>query len=128
MKLLRLALLIPPSTSGVERGFSIMNLIVSRLRTSHRENNIDQLMFFIVFFCWFVFVCMVCIGVSIASQKHPLFLAKPPLNQQTVQAPLLGNPPCIWFFVNPPESRIFQWTPKILKFLIVNSILSFNSN
>ena len=30
-KLLRLALLIPPSTSGVKRGFSVMNLLVSPL-------------------------------------------------------------------------------------------------
>ena len=32
-----------------------------------------------------------------------------PLNQQTVQAPFLGNPPS--------KSLFFQWTPKILKFL-----------
>ena len=44
MKLLKLALLIPPSTSGVERGFSVMNLLVSPLRKSLSKNNIDRLM------------------------------------------------------------------------------------
>ena len=34
MKLLRLALLIPPSTSGVEGDFSVMNLFVSHLHAS----------------------------------------------------------------------------------------------
>ena len=43
MKLLRLTLFIPPSTSGVERGFSVMNLLVSPLRKSLNENNIDRL-------------------------------------------------------------------------------------
>ena len=28
----------------------------------------------------------------------------------------------------PPKSRIFQWTSKILKFFILNTILSFKSN
>ena len=41
MKLLKFALLIPPSTSGIKRGFSIMNLLVSPLRKSLSENNID---------------------------------------------------------------------------------------
>ena len=41
MKLLKLALLIPPSTSGVKRGFSIMNLLVSPLHKFLSENNID---------------------------------------------------------------------------------------
>ena len=44
-------------------------------------------------------------------QKHhpPLFLAKSPLNLQTVQAPLfLGDlAPLYWFFGN-PQSRICQ--------------------
>ena len=44
MKLLRLALLIPPSTSWVERGFSFMNLLVSSLGKSLSESNIDRLM------------------------------------------------------------------------------------
>ena len=36
--------------------------------------------------------------------------------------------PVYWFFVNPLlKSRIFQWTPKILKFFILNNILSFKS-
>lgn len=44
MKLLKLALLIPPTTSEVEHGFSTMNLIVSPLRTSLNDNNVDRLM------------------------------------------------------------------------------------
>ena len=44
MKLLRLALLIPPSTSGVKHGFSIMNLLVLPLHKSLSKNNIDQIM------------------------------------------------------------------------------------
>ena len=48
---------------------------------------------------------IVRIGVSLL-----LFLAKPPLNLQTVQVPFLGNPPPLyWFFVNsPPKSWICQ--------------------
>ena len=41
MKLLRLASLIPPSTSGVKHGFSVMNLLVSPLHPSLNKNNID---------------------------------------------------------------------------------------
>ena len=44
MRLFKLSLLIPPSTSGVERGFSVMNLLVSPLRTTLNENNVDRLM------------------------------------------------------------------------------------
>ena len=43
MKLLSLALLIPPSTSGVKCGFSVMNLLVLPF-TSLNKNDIDQLM------------------------------------------------------------------------------------
>ena len=41
MKLLRLALLIPQSNSGVEHGFSVMNLLVSPLCKSLSKNDID---------------------------------------------------------------------------------------
>ena len=63
-------------------------------------------------------------------QKHPFpsFLPSPHLNLETVQTlSFLGNPPPLyWFFMTPPaESRIFQWAPKMLKFLILNTILSF---
>ena len=44
MKLHSLSLLIPLSTSGVERAFSVMNLPVSPLRTRLNENNVDRLM------------------------------------------------------------------------------------
>ena len=44
MKFHSLSLLIPPSTSGVERAFSVMNLLVSPLRTTLNENNVDRLM------------------------------------------------------------------------------------
>ena len=79
------------------------------------------------------------IGVSTpltTPQKyHFLFLAKPPspLYQQIVQAPpLLGNAPYIMVFQDPlpspPKNWIFQWNQKILKFFILNTILSFKSN
>ena len=42
MKLLKIALLITPSASGVERGFSVMNLLVSPLLKSLSKNNIDR--------------------------------------------------------------------------------------
>ena len=57
-------------------------------------------------------------GINHLSKHHPLFFTKPPLNQQTVQVPpLFRQSSCLnWFFVNPsPQSRNFQWTPKILK-------------
>ena len=43
MRLFRLALLIPPSTSNVERGFSAMNLLCSPLRTLN-EDSLDRFM------------------------------------------------------------------------------------
>ena len=35
---------IPPTTSNVERGFSVMNLICTPLRTSLSESNLDRFM------------------------------------------------------------------------------------
>ena len=61
----------------------------------------------------------------------PSFLPSPPppLNQKTVQAlPFQAILLYIWFFMNPPKSQIFQWTTKILKFFIINTILSFKNN
>ena len=65
-------------------------------------------------------------GISLTPSKtlpHS-FLQSPPSNWQTVQAPFfLGNPPSILVFCEPPsKSWIFQWTPKILKFFILNTI------
>ena len=61
-----------------------------------------------------------------------LFLAKPPppIKSATIQALLpRKSPPLYWFFVNPrPQSWIFQWTSKILKFFILITILSLKSN
>ena len=50
-----------------------------------------------------------------------------PLNQQNVEYPFPGNPPPLYIgFSWPPlKVRFFQWTPKILKFLSLNTILSF---
>ena len=58
------------------------------------------------------------------------FSPSPPLNQQTVQTPFLGNPsPYILVFCKHlPKSRIFQWISKILKFFILSTISSFKSN
>ena len=61
-----------------------------------------------------------------------LFLAKPPppIKSTTIQAPLPRKSlPLYWFFVNPrPQSWIFQWTSKILKFFILVTISSLKSN
>ena len=61
---------------------------------------------------------IVRIGVSTPPQKHHLLLSCQVLiNRQAVQAPhFLGNHPLYIGFREPPKSRIFQWTPKILKF------------
>ena len=44
MKSFTFALLIPPSMASVERGFSTMNLLISPLRTSLGEKNLDHMM------------------------------------------------------------------------------------
>ena len=54
MKLLRLALLISPSNSGVKSAYSIMNLLVSTLHKSLNKNNINQLMLIYLDEPWFL--------------------------------------------------------------------------
>ena len=44
MHLYQISLLIPPSTANVERGFSIMNLLCTPLRSSLSETSLDRLM------------------------------------------------------------------------------------
>ena len=44
MKLLKFALLITPSTAYVERGFSILTLLVTKQRNSLTPKSIDRLM------------------------------------------------------------------------------------
>ena len=44
MKLFKFAQLIPPSTANIERGFSMMNLEISPLRTSLGEKNLHRMM------------------------------------------------------------------------------------
>ena len=44
MKLFQFAQVVPPSTSGVECGFSVMKLIISPLHTSLNQTNIDRFM------------------------------------------------------------------------------------
>ena len=67
-------------------------------------------------------IIIVGIGLSTPAQKHhPSFLLSPPLNQQTVQAPrfqAISHYILVFQDQNPPpKSQLFQWTPKILKFL-----------
>ena len=76
---------------------------------------------------------IVCTGVSTPPQKHhsPLSYQALPLKSANCPSPpLLGNPPFyIGFSWTPtPKNQIFQWTFKILKFFILNTILSFKSN
>ena len=48
-------------------------------------------------------------GINPPQKHHPLFLAKPPLNQQTVQPRIFRqSPPIYWFFKTPPKSRMFR--------------------
>ena len=68
--------------------------------------------------CMLVIVHAICralivyIGVS-PLLKTPLFLAKPPLNLQTVHAPFLGNPPLILVIHEPTvKVKFFSETPK----------------
>ena len=69
-------------------------------------------------------VFIVCIRVS-----TPFFLAKPPPPpwiSKLSKPPFQGNPPLILVFRDPPpKSQISHWTPKILKFLILNTIFFF---
>ena len=70
-------------------------------------------------------------GLNPAPLKNTthLFLAKPPLNQQIVQTPFWAiSPLYIGFSWTRLKSWIFQWTRKMLKFFILNMILSFKSN
>ena len=61
-------------------------------------------------------------------KHHPLFLAKPPL-KLLPKSPFLGNPLLyIGFLWTASKNGILQWTPKILKLFILNTILSFKSN
>ena len=83
----------------------------------------------------FCTILIVHIAVSNSLKNTtPLFLPRPPLNQQTLQSPLFRQtppppPPLYFFFVNAaPKSQIFQWNPKILKFFILNTILPFKGN
>ena len=77
-----------------------------------------------------------CIALSTPLKNTSSLLschATPPLTLQIAQAlPFFRQSPTIyWFFVNPlPHSKIqiFPWTPKILKFFILQLILSFKSN
>ena len=69
-------------------------------------------------------------GINLRQKHHPLFLAKPPLNLQTVQAPpFLGNPPSILAFREPPLKVFSFLTPsyllKITKFLAKISQFEF---
>ena len=60
-----------------------------------------------------------------------LFLAKDPLKLADCLSPPLSrqSPLYIGFsWPTPSKSQIFQWTPNLLKFFILNTILSFKSN
>ena len=70
---------------------------------------------------------IMCIGVSIPPQKQPpSFLPSPPLKLANCPRPLFRQSPLyIGFSWILPHSkiRIFQLTPKILTFFILNTIL-----
>ena len=67
---------------------------------------------------------------ALLKTTNPSFLPSPLIDVKTVQAPLfLGNSSLyIGFLWISPENQIFQWTPLVLKFFILNPIPSFKSN
>lgn len=48
IKLFKFLLLIPPSTANVERGFSVLTLLVTKLPSSISPQNINQLMCLVI--------------------------------------------------------------------------------
>ena len=79
------------------------------------------------------FNSIVCIRLTTLSPyKTPAssFLPSPSLIGKLSKYPFLGNPLSILVLLDPllAKSRLFQWTPKILKFFILNTIFSFKSN
>ena len=67
-------------------------------------------------------------GIKPPQKHHPLLSCQAPSlkTANCPSPPFLGNSPFyIGFLWSPPKSQIFQWTPKILKFFILNTILSF---
>ena len=71
-------------------------------------------------------------GINLSSKTPrpapPSFLPSPSLNLLSKRPLFRQSAPIYWFLVNPPKSQIFLWNPKILKFFIFHSILSFKSN
>ena len=67
------------------------------------------------------------LGYQHSSKTPPLsFSLSPLLNLQTVKVPLFRQfLPIYRFLLNPPKNQIFQWTPIILEFFILNPISSF---
>ena len=80
------------------------------------------------------FYSIVCIYHPPRSKTPPPFFLPSPLlkSANCSSTPFLGNPPLyVGFSWTPfplPKSHIFQWTAKMFKFFILNTILSFKSN
>ena len=58
------------------------------------------------------------------------YFSDPSFSKNTTPS-FLPRPPPLYIgfsWTTPPKSRIFQWTPKTLKFFILNTTLSFKSN
>ena len=67
------------------------------------------------------------------STPLPPISCQAPLKFQTVYAHLFKQSPPLftgfsWTTTPTPKSRIFQWTPKISKFFILNTTLFFKNN
>ena len=78
---------------------------------------------------------IICIGVSTPTPQkhHPSLSCQVPLKSANCPSPLFRLLPLYIVFswpplFQPPKSRILQLTPKILKFFILITILSFKSN
>ena len=70
------------------------------------------------------------INLPLSKTEHLSFMpSTPPLNLQTVQAPISqAIPPTYWFFVNPYKNLNLQWTFTILRFSILDPIPLFKNN
>ena len=68
-------------------------------------------------------------GINPSSQKQhpPLSCQDPPLKSANCPIPLFRQSPSISVFYELHPLKILQWMPKILKFFILNLILSFKS-
>ena len=96
------------STKGTNQSANVAGFLVLRSKFTKFLSCLKQKIIFSSYFAPFSQCALECQPAP-PQKHHPLFLAKHPLNGQTVQAPLFKQSPSLyWFFLNPSKSRIFQ--------------------